>query len=784
MAKNRLIVASVRLPVTMTRGEQGWQVAHSTGGLVTALSSVLERQKFTWLGWPGAYVDEADRRTVTRELAKHGTSPVFIEQEHMDPFYQGFSNEVLWPLFHNLMERARFDRNNWRSYRTVNQMYADAIAKIARPGDVIWIHDYQLCLVPQLLRAKGLGCPIGFFLHIPFPSAETYRTLPVAEDLLRGLLGADLLGFHAYEYVSNLRMAALRVLGIESEPAALRLQSREVQLEVMPIGIDPGEIAEMLRTAEARKELTELERNYAGKRIIVGVDRLDYTKGIPQKLEAYEEFLHNHPEWRESTVLIQVAAPSRTGVEEYQNLKRSVDELVGRINGQYSTPNHTPVVYINQSVSRDKLAVLYRAADVALVTPIRDGMNLVGLEYVAARGQRGGTLILSEFTGAAHCMPGARLVNPFNTSQVATVLGDALENEGPNFETFAHMSRFVNENTSLFWAKRFLTRLEHLSGDPHHEAKLLRINEEPVLGLVKNARSPLVFLDYDGTLRSYVINPKEAVPDARILNVLQRLAEYATVYVVSGRDRRTLEDWLGGLPIGLVCEHGLSIKPPGGEWQDRTNVSGSALARFVRPLLEDFSRRTPGSAIEMKQAAIAWHYRGADPEYGSFQAKELLTRLEDLLKRRPYRVLRGNRVIEVRHEHVTKGSAVGHLLDRHPDADFLFCAGDDRTDEEMMNAIPKAWRPRAVTCWVGSRNVTADYWRESDASLLGELEAMIRIWRRGSAQPPAAGKGGRKKATASGPARAKKRTSTTQATASGRAPRSAPGPQRRAKKTP
>src|SRR5690606_30169998 len=188
------------------------------------------------------------------------------------------------------------DRNNWRSYRTVNQMYADAIAKIARPGDMIWVHDYQLCLVPQLLRAKGLGCPIGFFLHIPFPSAETYRTLPVAEDLLRGMLGADLLGFHAYEYVSNLRMAALRVLGIES-----------------------GEISSMLRAAEARRELTELERNYAGKRIIVGVDRLDYTKGIPQKLEAYEEFLHQHPEWRESTVLIQVAAPSRTGVEEYQN---------------------------------------------------------------------------------------------------------------------------------------------------------------------------------------------------------------------------------------------------------------------------------------------------------------------------------------------------------------------------------------------------------------------------------------------------------------------------------
>lgn len=726
----------------MTNGEQGWEVSHSTGGLVTALSSVLERRKFTWLGWPGAFVEGPDQRVVTRALAKHGASPVFIDQEHMDPFYQGFSNEVLWPLFHNLMERSRFDRNNWASYKVVNQMFADAIAKLARPGDIIWIHDYQLCLVPQLLRAKGLGCPIGFFLHIPFPSAETYRTLPVAEDLLRGMLGADLLGFHAYEYVSNLRMAALRVLGIESEPSALRLQSRTVQLEVMPIGIDPGEITSMLRTPEARKELMELERTYAGKRIIVGVDRLDYTKGLPQKLEAYEEFLHNHPEWRENTVLIQVAAPSRTGVEEYQNLKRAVDELIGRINGQYSTPNHTPVVYINQSVPRDKLAVLYRAADIALVTPIRDGMNLVGLEYVAARGQRGGTLILSEFTGAAHCMPGARLVNPFNTSQVANVLAEALETDGPNTESFSHMARFVNENTSIFWARRFLSQLEQLSGDPLHQTKLLRVTEEPVLSMVQRAKRPLVFLDYDGTLRSYVINPKEAVPSERILNVLKGLAEHATVYVVSGRDRTTLETWLGALPIGLVCEHGLSIKPPGGDWQDRTNVSGSALARFVRPLLEDFVRRTPGSAIETKQAAVAWHYRGADPEYGSFQAMELLTRLEDLLKRRPYRVLRGNRVLEVRHEHVTKGSAVGHLLERHPDSDFLFCAGDDRTDEEMMSAIPKSWRDRTVTCWVGSRNMNAEYWRESDASLLGELETIIRMWRRGAGRSPSSTRGG------------------------------------------
>jgi trehalose 6-phosphate synthase/phosphatase len=246
--------------------------------------------------------------------------------------------------------------------------------------------------------------------------------------------------------------------------------------------------------------------------------------------------------------------------------------------------------------------------------------------------------------------------------------------------------------------------------------------------MIESAKRPLVLLDYDGTLRSYVINPHEAVPDKRILSVLQRLSQVADVYVVSGRDGKTLGTWLGHLQIGLVCEHGLALKLPGGAWETRRNVSGSALVRLVRPLFEEFVQRTPGSAIEIKQSAIAWHSRAADPEYSQFHSKELVTRLGDLLKRRPYKVLRGNRVIEVRHEHVTKGSAVGHLLERHPTTDFVFCAGDDRTDEDMMRALPETLRKRTIKCWVGAPNAYADYWRESNLGLLGELEAMVSIW--------------------------------------------------------
>ncbi len=735
MSKPRLIVASARLPVTLSHRHDTWEVATSTGGLVTALKSVAERRPFTWLGWPGTFVAEPDRAEVTRVLAQHGSAPVFISKADIDGFYLAFSNRELWPLFHNLTDRSHFGLSGYKSYEKVNEMFADEICRLARPGDVIWVHDYQLALVPEMVRRRGTGCPIGFFLHIPFPSAETYRTLPVREQILRGMLGADLIGFHTYEYVSHFRNAALRVLGLESEPKAIRMSSRKVQLSVLPIGIDPAEIREMAESREARQELASLQSTYAGKKIIVGVDRLDYTKGIPAKLLAFEQLLKSHPKWRSRVVLIQIAAPSRTDVAEYQRLKRDVDELVGRINGRYGSSSTMPVVYVNQAMSRARLVGLYQAADIALITPVRDGMNLVALEYVAARGDRGGTLILSEFAGAAHCLPGARLISPYSIDEVAEALAESLEQDRPDLEAFRHMQAFVDENTSMVWANRFLDRLEATASEIRPSSETLDLRAAPLVDKVKKSRRPLVLLDYDGTLRSYVLDPREAVPDARILGVLSALAETATVYVISGRSKGVLEEWLGELRIGLVSEHGLAIKAPGGEWERRANVSGAAIRRLVEPLFQDFTRRTPGSAIEYKDAAIAWHYRGVDPEFGTFQANELLSLLEDTLKRRPYNVLRGSRVIEVRHERVTKGQAVQALLKRHSRSDFLFCAGDDRTDEEMVEAIPAGWRDRSVTCWVGSRNARAAYWVESNSALLEQLEILAHVWK-GLPPPP------------------------------------------------
>jgi trehalose 6-phosphate synthase/phosphatase len=725
VADKKLIVASVRLPVSVQRKGAEWEVEQSPGGLATALRSLADQREFTWIGWPGTEVPEDEHETVRDRLSAHAqAAPVFLSAEEKRGFYDEFANRVLWPLFHNMPGKKTFDAEAWRLYRSVNQRFADAIHAQARPGDAIWVHDYQLMLVPQLLRERGLDCPIGFFLHIPFPSSETYRTLPVREDILRGVLGSDLIGFHAYEYVSHFRNACLRVLGLESEPESIVLPTHHARLGVLPIGIEPDEIAAMSRSDEANEQYWSMKTLYRGRKVIAGVDRLDYTKGLPQKLLAFEELLHDHPELRDQVVFIQVASPSRTRVVEYQRLQREIDELAGRINGRYGTLNSTPLVYINQHMSRETLTALYRLADVALVTPLRDGMNLVCLEYIAARRDEPGALILSEFTGAASCLSGALLVNPYNPSHMARVLAQALE-QGPDPKQFHHMREFVDTNTSVAWAERFLQRLEATHDESRARLQRLRVDR---IEQIKTAKRPLMLIDYDGTLVPLTLIPAQATPGKRVRALLADLARLATVYVVSGRPASDLDEWLGDLPVGLVCEHGLSIKHAGDGWSEDPHVDGAALRAIVDPVFRDFTERTPGSTIEYKRASIAWHYRGADPKFGAWRAKELRTLLDNHLSGQPYSVLSGSRVIEVRHVQMSKGHAAAALLELHKDRDLVICIGDDRTDEEMFDAVLRWSRAASVVCRVGGLSATAPYMVESVSELLDQLERLRDIW--------------------------------------------------------
>ncbi|RMG46996.1 MAG: bifunctional alpha,alpha-trehalose-phosphate synthase (UDP-forming)/trehalose-phosphatase [Acidobacteria bacterium] len=723
MPDRRLIVVSTRLPVSLTRTERGWRVQQSPGGLATALRALADRRGFTWVGWPGAPVPPEDRGKIADRLARSGrTVPVFIDERLLHGFYEEFSNRLLWPLFHGMTDRARYDRRAWHEYREVNEAFADVVAEIARPGDAIWIHDYQLALLPQMLRERRHTGPIGFFLHIPFPSAEIYRRLPVREPILRGMLGADLVGFHTYEYISHFRNACLRVLGLESDPETVHMPTHSTRLGVLPIGIDPAEVVRLAGTDEGRREYDSLRRRFAGKKLIVGVDRLDYTKGIPEKLRAYDELLRTRPEWKGRAVLVQVAAPSRTGVQEYQDLKREVDELVGSINGEHGTVQWTPLVYVNRNVSRARIAALFRAADVAFVTPLRDGMNLVCLEYIAAREGRPGQLVLSEFAGAASCLAGARLVNPHNVVGMAEVLADALASD-PDEETFGQMADFVRRNTAARWAERFLARMETSHVELNQGPRYLQ--PDLIVEAAAGRGRPLFLLDYDGTLEPHAMLPAQAAPGERLLRLLRRLAEVATVYVVSGRPAPVLEGWLGDLPIGLVSEHGLRTRPPGGTWPDRPTIDHTVIDELVRPVFEDFVERTPGSKIETKEASIAWHYRAADPRLGAWRATELLAVLEERLRGREFSVLPGSRVIEVRHALASKARVVGEALERHPGTGLLFCAGNDRTDEEMFEAAQRGPHEPVMTCCVGRRQTIAQFFVESPGRLLDQLESFV-----------------------------------------------------------
>ena len=729
---SRLVVASARLPVAISPRVAGsggpWQVSASPGGLATALRAVAGRRPFLWIGWPGAAVPEVERAAVASDIQDLGSGavPIFLTGDEVEGWYEQLSNRVLWPLFHALPGPRRLTAGAWQRYVEVNETFAEAIAAHARPGDTVWIHDYQLALVPQLLRRRELDAAIGYFLHIPFPASETFRTLPMREEVLRGILGADFIGFHAYEYVAHFRSSILRTLGVESEPELVALPTHHARMGALPIGIEPDEIAEVARRPECEAELEELRASYRGRKVVLGVDRLDYTKGLPQKLIAFEEMLEKNPDLRESVVFIQVAAPSRTGVAEYQRLRREIDELVGRVSGRFSSPSGSPLVYIHQNLPRERLIPLYRLADVALVTPLRDGMNLVCLEYIAARGGDPGSLILSEFTGAAQCLSGAVLVNPYNTSQVAAELASALR--GPPNGGFAHMRDFVESNTSIAWAEGFLERLESTRLEFGGRVRRLRAGDPELTRLCAGARRPLLLLDYDGTLQPHVRVPEQAAPAPRVRELLAGAAALARTYVVSGRPAEILESWLGALPIGLVSEHGLSIKHPDGAWSVPARIDARVLDEVVQPLFRDFSHRTPGSRIERKAASLAWHYRGSDPRLGAWRAKELSTQLGARLQGQPYSVLLGSRVVEVRHAAITKGAAAAQILAANPASDLVVCAGNDRTDEDMFAELV-ASRVPSIRIYVGGSNTSAEYFVETPEELIGELEAILARWR-------------------------------------------------------
>ncbi len=720
---SRLLLVSNRLPVTVKADKDGISVVRSAGGLATGLRGPHERSGGVWIGWPGdvSRLTPPQRASVEAQLAELRCVPLHLTAAEVSRYYEGYSNRVLWPLCHYLIERIHRQDRDWEAYRRVNERFADLVARQYQPGDTIWVHDYQLMLVPALLRARLPQARIGYFHHIPFPSSEIFRTLPRRVELLRGLLGADLIGFHTHTYVRHFTSSLMRLLGLETVVDQVSYEGREVRLGDFPMGID-AQAFENLANEPAVLEDVRMHREQSkGQRLLMGVDRLDYTKGIPQRLQAVQRLLEREPAWRGRLRFVQVAVPSRTAVEDYATYRDKVDELVGRINGLYGSVHNVPVHYLYRSFNERQLAALYRAADVLLVTPIRDGMNLVAKEFCAARPDEDGVLVLSEFAGSADEMGDAVMVNPYDVEGMADALETALEMPEEERRTrMRNLRARVREYDVHWWVRSFLDTLQAVPTPPPRVAPA---GAEKALARMREARELLLLLDYDGTLVPFAPRPELAAPDAELLELLRRLTARpgTRVHVVSGRTKETLEEWVGALPVGLHAEHGLWTRMASGEpWKALEGVSTEWKA-LVRPVLEAFAARVSGALIEEKSASLAWHYRQVDRVLGARQARELRLHLGEVFAHGPLEVLPGDMVVEVRARGVNKGRVVGRVTEGMAPGTLVVAIGDDRTDEDLFAALPEG----GLAIHAGGRETRAGYRVNGPAEVRQLLSALL-----------------------------------------------------------
>ena len=696
----RLIIISNRLPFSLDKDGDKVSLRQSSGGLVSAIKSYFEntsaqRGEITEKMWMG--VADFPQEEWDQVVAAHAEGqdfsilPVFVDKDLYDSYYNGFSNSVLWPLFHYFSSLATYENQYFDAYVQVNQLFAERIAPLLEPDDQVWIHDYQLMILPHLLRTKRPEATIGFFLHIPFPSYEIFRLLPTEwkKTLLHGVMGADLIGFHTYDYVQHFLQSVKMLLGVDNHFHNLQYLDRLIRIDLFPIGIDYKKFHDAATDPEVEEQRNKIRANLEDKKIIFSVDRLDYTKGLMHRLNGFEYFIERYPEWREKMVFILNIVPSRDSIPAYNDRKKQIEEKVGTINGRFSSISWQPVIYRYNHLPFKEMIALYQAADVALITPLRDGMNLVAKEYVASSLGRG-VLILSELAGAAAELSEAILVNPTDTSDVASSITRALAM--PLYEQrnrMALMQRRLQEYDVFRWVNDFMDQLAQVKQEQQKQ-KVKLLDERAIASIHKHyqrSKNRCLLLDYDGTLVPFSRIPSEAAPDNAVKDLLSRLSGDTRnhVVVISGRDIPSLDRWLGTMPIALVAEHGASFKMRNGSWQQVVSVS-DLWKEEIRRIMQLFVLRCAGSFIEEKSNTIAWHYRNTQTGLGFSRSRELLNTLSHMIQNTTLQVIDGNKVIEVRIAGFDKGATALRIVNQM-DPDFVLCMGDDTTDEDMFKAL-------------------------------------------------------------------------------------------------
>lgn len=734
MAKNNFIVVSNRLPVTVSKKEGKLHFTPSPGGLATAMSSV-EADDMLWVGWPGIESDEltsAEKNEIISELKKFNCAPVFLTASQVAEYYEGYSNETLWPLFHYFQSLVVYKEENWQTYKQVNELFAKEVLKHSSAQSTIWVHDYHLVLVPSLIRKELPESSIGYFLHIPFPSFEVFRLLPHRHEILEGLMGADLIGFHIYDYVRHFMSSVMRTLGIEAKNGSIMYEGRSVRTDAFPIGIDYEKFRDAAMSKEVAKEVKLLDQHYGKQKVLLSVDRLDYSKGIAKRLEAFEQFLKENPAKHKKITMVVIAVPSRTEVDAYKDLRDTIEQTVSRINGTYATTDWVPVAYQFQNLPFTKLVALYAKSDIALVTPIRDGMNLVAKEYVASKQKGLGVLILSEMAGAVDELPEALVVNPNDIGGIVRAIQDALKmTDYQQSSRLKTMQQRISSYDINRWANDFLEHLNVTKTQQQaYKAKLLnRSDYSAIAEAFKAAKNRLLILDYDGTLTPFVSSAKAtaAVPSKKLIESLKSISRKSgcTIQIVSGRPKEALELWFGDMDVELVAEHGYWTKSHG-KWQNHS-LNTSDFKQMVMPLMIRYTERTPGAVLEDKSSSLVWHYRKVNPELAYVRRRNLRHELNERLVDSEASVYTGHKILEVKHKGINKGRIVRQLIENNR-YDFVLCCGDDYTDEDMFGALENV--PYATTIKVGLGETRAKSQvldTEDIMSLLRRLDANIRI---------------------------------------------------------
>ncbi len=705
---SKTIIVSNRLPVSLQHKFGKFEFKPSAGGLATGLGSIYKEGENIWIGWPGNDVeDPAQRQEVVEELKNLKMAPVFLTKEDIELYYEGFSNETIWPAFHYFTQYINYEEAYWNAYVEVNRKFCDAILEKSDPEDTIWVHDYQLLLLPMMLREALPQATIAFFQHIPFPSYEIIRMLPWRKALLEGMVGADLIGFHTYDDMRHFLSAVGRILGLSNESGYIQADNRLVNVDSFPMGIDYDKFAKAAVSKKSLANVKKFKSLLGDQQLLLTIDRLDYSKGIPQRIKVFDELLEANPEFHGKVSMIMVVVPSRAKVKSYMELKEEIDTLVGRINSKYSTLNWVPIHYFYRSFPFNELSAFYAMSDIALVTPLRDGMNLVCKEFVASKTNKKGVLILSEMAGASKELVDAILVNPNDMHAVKESIITALNMpEEEQVSRISSMQASLKKYDIFQWVNVFMGRLAHVKGkQKDFQSKAI---DNALIGELeskfKAAKKPILFLDYDGTLVGFKARPGDAFPDQELKDLVGRLTDRCQVVIISGRDKETLGKWFADHQVDMIAEHGVWMKrKEDGDFELYAEVDDS-WKTDIRQVMDYYVLRTPGAFIEEKHHSLVWHYRKVESGLGDLRMRELFSHLKYMASGHNLQVLEGNMVLEIKRPDINKGRAATAFM-KGEDYDFIMALGDDWTDEDTFKAMPK----NAYTIRVGYAYTQADY---------------------------------------------------------------------------